>query len=198
MHKKEQFAQAVGMFLHKKLRVTPNGLCFARIFMTPWIMIGIVETIRTGNEWWYVYTIVLYFFAVITDFFDGPLARALAQRTSGEYDYGYGGMLDRISDKVLVIGSLIPFGFDVFVSAIIVGESILMYQALFAASAKSKQATAIGKIKMGMQTFVLPLMLSTIFFPVINTYHGIEWYLGTVILFTFLSVISHYKKEVPV
>lgn len=176
--------------------ITPNGLSLLRIFFTPWIALLIIETLRTESVLLFWLTIGVYFFAVLTDLFDGPMARAMVARSAESHDVGYGGVLDRISDKLIIVFSLIPFGFDPFIVLIILGESMLLYQALHATTTKAKQAVNIGKIKMTLQTFLMPLLLfSTIYKDVLSP-KCIVVFLGLVVLFTFFSVVTHYRKEV--
>lgn len=196
MSPKERVLRQVGMWLHKTTGITPNGLSLLRIFLTPWITLLIIETIRTMSVSYAVAAIVLYFFAVLTDLFDGPLARALVAEGNTEHDVGYGGALDRVSDKLIIVFSLVPFGLNVYVAAIILGESVLLYQALHAKTTKKKQATYVGKIKMTLQTMLMPLLMVSMFVPVHP--YGVTGFMMLVVLFTILSVVSHYKKEVTV
>jgi phosphatidylglycerophosphate synthase len=196
MSPKERVLQQIGMWMHRWFGITPNGLSLMRIFCTPWITLLIIETIRTMSAVYAVCALALYVFAILTDLFDGPLARALVAQGTVSHDVGYGGALDRISDKLIIVFSLVPFGFNVFITAIILGESILLYQALHATTTKKKQATYVGKIKMTLQTILMPLLLVSMFIPM--HMYFVNGYMGLVVLFTFLSVMSHYKKEVPV
>lgn len=183
------------MFLHRTIGITPNGLSLVRIFLTPWITLLLIETLARGSVSLAVASVSLYALVALTDLFDGPLARALVAEEPHSHDVGYGGALDRISDKLLIVFSLVPFGANPFLVAIIIGESALLYQALHATSTKKKQATYIGKIKMNLQTLLMPILL----FAHLSGGEGIAmfsfWYAGLSALFTFLSVWSHFRSS---
>ena len=196
MKAKEYVLQKIALWAHLKIGITPNGLSLLRIFLTPWIMLLVVETIHTESVMFFWLTLGVYFFAILTDLFDGPLARAMVARSPQSHDIGYGSVLDRISDKLIIVFSLIPFGFDPFIVLIIIGESMLLYQALHATTTKAKQAVYIGKIKMTLQTFLMPVLLISILYTNILPVKYTFVFLCIVVLFTFLSVVTHYKKEV--
>lgn len=197
---KERILQKVGLFLYGTFGVSPNGLSMVRIFGTPWVALLVTESIKRHSAVLAILTIVSYVAVVLTDLVDGPLARAIAADPDSTRDVGYGGALDRISDKLLIVFSLIPFGTNPYIVAIIIGESILLHQALFAKTTKAKQATYIGKIKMVLQTFLMPIILLGVFAGgSSNTVSlGITAYAALTTLFTFLSVLSHYRVRVAV
>ena len=99
-------------------------------------------------------------------------------------------MLDRLADKILIIFLLIPFGLSLFTFLIILAESILAFQTIYSPSDK-KQATNAGKIKMVLQTLLIPILILqavTNFIPVMVIYT----YIIITIIFTYISVYSHY------
>jgi phosphatidylglycerophosphate synthase len=196
MSPKERVLQQIGMWMHRWFGITPNGLSLMRIFCTPWITLLIIETIRTMSAVYAVCALALYVFAILTDLFDGPLARALVAQGTVSHDVGYGGALDRISDKLIIVFSLVPFGFNVFITAIILGESILLYQALHATTTKKKQATYVGEDKDDITDNTHATASCEHVHP--HAYVFCEWVYGScgVIYVSFCYVAL--QKEVPV
>jgi phosphatidylglycerophosphate synthase len=194
--KKEQFLRKVALFIHKKTGLSPNILSLMRIFLSPWIALLVIESLRKESVPLALFSIGLYFVIVVTDIFDGPLARAINDKKEHAHDVGYGGMLDRVSDKMLIVFSLVPFGVGPVTAAIIIGESFLGYQALHAKTVKEKQATSVGKIKMALQTFLMPLLLLDIFVVGDMFRLFVFAYAVLTVFFTFSSVWSHYRTEV--
>lgn len=177
------------LFLHKKYGITPNILTYIRIFGAPWLALLISKILSNKNLTLTIITIVLYILIIITDFLDGILARAISKEEA--HDHSQGGMLDRLADKILIIFMLIPFGFNLFTFLIILGESILAFQALFSPNHK-KQANITGKLKMFLQSFLIPILLIqavTNFIPNMVLYI----YIIFTIITTYVSVYVHYS-----
>lgn len=176
------------LFLHKRYGITPDILTYVRIFSAPWLALLISKILQNKSLTLAVITLIFYFLVVSTDFFDGILARAISKTEN--HDYSHGGMLDRLSDKILIIFILIPFGFNLFTFFIILAESILAFQAIHSPSHK-KQANITGKIKMILQTFLIPILILQVvinFVPDMVVY----FYIIITIISTYISVYSHY------
>ena len=174
------------LFLHKKYGITPNILTYFRIFAAPWLALLISKIISHKSFPLAIITLFIYFLIISTDLFDGILARVLPKN-----DHSQGGMLDRLADKILIIFILIPFGFNLFTFLIISAESILAFQALFSPAHK-KQAVLAGKIKMILQTFLIPILIlqiTTNFIPDMLVY----LYIIITIVATYTSLYSHYS-----
>ena len=107
------FFQKISLFFHNMFGVTPNGLSYSRIFAAPWLMLLIIETLNTKSITLGIVTVVGYTLIVATDALDGPLARALAKQPDILHNAEKGGVLDRISDKLLIVFGLIPFGINI-------------------------------------------------------------------------------------
>ena len=191
------------LFLYKKYGITPNMLTYTRIFAAPWLALCVSMAISGKNGIFVIFTLLFYIFIISTDFFDGLLARQILKRPAHHndnlkvneetHDRAYGGMLDRLSDKILIIFLLIPFGLNLFTFLIIGGESILAYEALPSPSHK-KQATGAGKLKMLFQALLIPVLIlsnTTNFIPGIVLYSVI---ILTIIL-TGNSIYSHYFND---
>lgn len=175
--------------LHKKYGITPDILTYSRIFAAPWLALLILKILSSKSLTITIVTLALYFLVIITDLLDGILARALSKTEN--HDHSHGGMLDRLSDKILIIFLLIPFGFNLFTFLLISAESILAFQALHSPSHK-KQASYAGKIKMLLQAFLIPILVLqavTNFLPEMIVYI----YIIAVIIATYISVYSHYS-----
>lgn len=188
------------LFLYKKYGITPDVLTYIRIFSAPWLALLISKIISNKSLTLTLITIILYGLVVVTDLLDGILARAISKTPArnathsvagGEnHDHSQGGMLDRLSDKILIIFMLIPFGLNLFTFLIISAESILAFQALYSPSHK-KQASRAGKIKMVLQAFLIPILILQVvtnFIPEMIIYI----YIIITIIFTYISVYSHY------
>lgn len=176
------------LFLRKKYGITPDFLTYIRIFAAPWLALLVSKIISDKSLTLTLITIFLFGLVVLTDLLDGILARAISKTEN--HDHFQGGMLDRLSDKILIIFMLIPFGLNLFTFLIILGESILAFQAIYS-QAHKKQAKYIGKIKMVLQTFLIPILIlqiTTNFIPEMFVYI----YIITTIVFTCASVYSHY------
>jgi len=177
------------LFLHKKYGITPDILTYVRIFAAPWLALLISKILSSKSFTLAIITIILYFLVVSTDLFDGILARAISKTEN--HDHSHGGMLDRLSDKIFIIFMLIPFGLNLFTFLIILAESILVFQAIYS-PAHEKQAKYVGKIKMVLQAFLIPILILQVitnFIPEMIIYT----YIIITIAFTYLSVYSHYS-----
>lgn len=176
------------LFLHKKYGLTPDMLTYIRIFAAPWLALLVSKILSDKSLKLAIITIILYFLVVATNFLDGILARAISKTES--HDHSHGSMLDRISDKILIIFILIPFGLNLFTFLIILAESILAFQVLYSPS-HQKQASRAGKVKMVLQTLLIPILIlqtTTSFIPDMAVYS----YIIITIISTYISVYSHY------
>ncbi len=176
------------LFLHRKYNITPNKLTYSRIFAAPWLAFLVTLSITGKSLHTVILTLFLYIVVVFTDILDGILARELSSN-----DHSFGGMLDRISDKLLIIFLLIPFGVNLFTVSITLGESLLAYQAITSGGDK-KGATRTGKLKMLFQTLAIPILILYRATSIIPFYFFIVFQIITIIL-TFMSVYSHFLDD---
>lgn len=191
MNTVKKLAEDFVVFLHKKYNITPNKLTYSRIFAAPWLALLVTLSITGKSLHIVIFTLFLYILVVVTDFLDGILARHLSK--SQPHDHSKGGMLDRISDKLLIIFLLIPFGVNLFTVSIILGESLLAYQAISSPSDK-KGATRTGKIKMLLQTLAIPILVLYRATNSIPFYFFVIFQILTIIL-TYMSVYSHFVED---
>lgn len=197
----KKYLEKFVLFLHKKYGITPDALTYVRIFAAPWLALFISKILSSKSLTLAIIFLVFYILVVITDLFDGILARAISKTPARNafstadagrenHNHSHGGMLDRLADKILIIFLLIPFGLSLFTFLIILAESILAFQTIYSPSDK-KQATNAGKIKMVLQTLLIPILILqaiTNFIPVMVIYT----YIIITIIFTYISVYSHY------
>ena len=182
------------LFLYRKYGLTPDVLTYIRIFSAPWLALLISMVLSDNNIKLTIITIVLYLLIIATDFLDGILARAISK--TEEHDHYHGGILDQISDKILIIFILIPFGLNLFTVLIILAESLLAFQVLNFPN-RQKQVTYTEKIKKWLQILLIPILILQ---AVISSIPDMAVYVYIIItiIFTYLSVYTHffyYKKD---
>ena len=183
-----QILEKFVLFLYKKYGITPDILTYLRIFAAPWLALLISKTISNKSLTFAIVTLFFYVLVVSTDFLDGLLARAISK--TEKHDHSHGGMLDRLADKIFIIFLLVSFGLNLFTILIILAESILAFQAIYSPRHR-KQATLSGKIKMVLQTLLIPILILQVvtnFLPEMVVYT----YIIITIISTYLSVYSHY------
>ncbi|HEV7423914.1 MAG TPA: CDP-alcohol phosphatidyltransferase family protein [Candidatus Paceibacterota bacterium] len=179
------------LFFYEKYGITPNVLTYTRIFAAPWLALFVSYSISSKSHVLVIFTLVFYVLIIGTDFLDGILARHISK--TEVHDHIWGAMLDRLSDKILIIFMLIPFGLNFLSVSIIAGESFLAYQAISSPSDK-KRATKAGKLKMFFQALLIPILILW------KTTHFVsDWiayiFIITTILLTYISVYSHFFKN---
>lgn len=140
----------------------PNSLTWARILLIP-IFVGIfyapAEWLSRGEQ--NVLATVLFVLAAITDWFDGYLARALAQTSA------FGAFLDPVADKLMVAAALIVLvqldRADAVIAFVIIGREIAIsalreWMAKIGA-ARSVAVSFVGKVKTTAQMTAIPMLL---------------------------------------
>jgi CDP-diacylglycerol--glycerol-3-phosphate 3-phosphatidyltransferase len=125
----------------------PNILSGLRIFAIPVIVFLIIHT----NNHNYPLLIVVFFFTILLDFFDGFLARKLSQETK------LGKILDPLADKLMVscivIALIIKTDFPIWLGILIIGRDLLILTAAVVIF-KGKQVIT-PSILVGKVTFAL-------------------------------------------
>jgi CDP-diacylglycerol--glycerol-3-phosphate 3-phosphatidyltransferase/cardiolipin synthase len=140
----------------------PNSLTWARILLIP-IFVGVfyapVEWLSRGEQ--NVLATVLFVLAAITDWYDGYLARALAQTSA------FGAFLDPVADKLMVAAALIVLvqldRADAVIAFVIIGREIAIsalreWMAKIGA-ARSVAVSFVGKVKTTAQMTAIPMLL---------------------------------------
>jgi cardiolipin synthase len=132
----------MGMWLN-----IPNILSGMRILTIPVIVLLIVHT-TPGN---YPVLILVFFFSILLDFFDGYLARKLSQETK------LGQILDPLADKSMVsciiVALMIKTDFPIWLGILIIGRDLLILAAA-AVIFKGKHMIATS-ILIGKATFAM-------------------------------------------
>lgn len=124
---------------------TPNKLTMLRVILVPVFLVFLLISRIPYN---YIYALVIFIAASLTDLLDGYLARKNNQVTT------FGKFLDPLADKILVISAMICFielGFasSIAVVLIIAREFMVTSLRLVAVSSDGKVIAAgwLGKIK---------------------------------------------------
>ncbi|MBL8658977.1 MAG: CDP-diacylglycerol--glycerol-3-phosphate 3-phosphatidyltransferase [Rhodospirillales bacterium] len=101
----------------------PNMLTLSRVLATPVVCLLLLAGTATGS--WLAFAV--YFYACVTDFFDGYLARVRSQQSS------FGRFLDPVADKLLVASILLILvgidrlnGVDILAAVVILCREILV------------------------------------------------------------------------
>lgn len=135
----------------------PNRLTLLRTLLVPVFLLFLLVPSIPNN---YLWAALIFFFASVTDWLDGFLARKNNSVTN------FGKFLDPLADKVLVTGALIAFvalGLSGPVPVIIIVARDFMVSAIrmVAVSADGKVIAANwwGKIKTAMQMTVISVVL---------------------------------------
>ncbi|MDA0771497.1 MAG: CDP-diacylglycerol--glycerol-3-phosphate 3-phosphatidyltransferase [Cyanobacteria bacterium] len=85
-----------------------NNLTISRIILAPIILLLLVSS-------QYLYALILFILAALTDYFDGYIARKYEQESQ------MGGILDPIADKLVIIPCLIFFSCSGLLNPLLVG-----------------------------------------------------------------------------
>jgi CDP-diacylglycerol--glycerol-3-phosphate 3-phosphatidyltransferase/cardiolipin synthase len=140
----------------------PNLLTWLRILLIP-LFVGMFyfpdAWVSAGNK--NLFSALLFFFAAITDWLDGYLARALEQTSA------FGAFLDPVADKLMVVAALIVLvklgRVNELVAFIIIGREIAI-SALREWMAKIGESggvtvSMLGKVKTASQMTAILLLL---------------------------------------
>ncbi len=148
----------------------PNILSFLRIFM----MFVVVYLVAIRANIWHI--VIAFAIGMITDFFDGEIARDMHQRTE------IGRNLDMIADRIFYItvmvvifiefltrgllNSIVIFQFIIVMSREILAFPFAAYLVIF--EKKLPHAKFIGKLTTFMQGITVPVILLGIFFKIFS------------------------------
>ncbi|HUU37481.1 MAG TPA: CDP-diacylglycerol--glycerol-3-phosphate 3-phosphatidyltransferase [Candidatus Desulfaltia sp.] len=133
----------------------PLALTYIRILAVPVLVVVLLSDFR-GNE---IAAFIIFVLATFTDTLDGYWARKKKQITV------LGQLLDPTADKLLVVSALVCLvGTGVvpaWMGVIIIGREIAItgFRALASARGITIPASALGKIKMGLETGTISLLL---------------------------------------
>ncbi|HWE00961.1 MAG TPA: CDP-alcohol phosphatidyltransferase family protein [Tepidisphaeraceae bacterium] len=180
-------------------RHVPNALTGARLVLAAvfFAMLGYYQYQGRGGPWLLNIAFLIYLIALITDFFDGYLARLW------KVEGAFGRVVDPFVDKVLVIGSFIFFagknfiipdplshgvasryvvytitGVAPWMVVLILARELLVtsFRALSEGSGQSFGAAFSGKFKMVAQSVTILAILIYVNYLAALTEHGYETY----------------------
>ena len=179
----------------------PIFLTWLRVALIP-LVVGVFylpETLLTRYEQGVAAT-AIFIVAALTDWFDGYLARRLAQTSA------FGAFLDPVADKLMVSGALLVLvqldRVNAVVAFIIIGREITIsalreWMAQIGAS-KSVAVSSLGKIKTTAQMIAIPMLLYyDQFLYVINTQFWGQILLGVAAVLTVWSMFYYLRKAWP-
>ena len=166
----------------------PNSLTALRIFLVPWLVVLLLT--RTDRGWFI--GLVVFTIAVITDYFDGYLARRRNEQTK------LGAMLDPLADKLLISATFISLieleKAPAWVVAVIIGREFAVTWLRSEALAKGIviSASGAGKAKTVSQIvaiYVMLLALRVSFFDYL-----VPPSLLVALILTLYSGIDYFRK----
>lgn len=172
----------------------PNILSGMRILTIPIIVLLIVHT----TPYNYPVLILVFFFSILLDFFDGYLARKLSQETK------LGQILDPLADKLMVscivVALIIKTDFPLWLGILIIGRDLLILAA-GAVLFKGKHVITTS-ILIGKATFALLGALIMIYIldlhPYINLHILKRFFIVLAVSFLAWSCVEYYhiyKRE---
>ena len=178
----------------------PNLLTWARILMIP-LFVGVFYSPWhwLAPEQQNLWATAIFVAAAITDWFDGWLARRLAQTSA------FGAFLDPVADKLMVAAALvilIQLGrLDAVVAFIIIGREIAIsalreWMAKIGA-AKSIAVSFIGKLKTAAQMIAIPMLLYHDQLLALNPQVMGTWLIYVAAVLTLWSMVYYLRKAWP-
>jgi CDP-diacylglycerol--glycerol-3-phosphate 3-phosphatidyltransferase/cardiolipin synthase len=178
----------------------PNLLTWARILMIP-LFVGVFYfpghwlAASEQNLW----ATIIFSAAAITDWFDGWLARKLAQTSA------FGAFLDPVADKLMVAAALVVLvqlqRVDAVIAFVIIGREITIsalreWMAKIGA-AKSIAVSFIGKLKTAAQMIAVPLLLFHDPLPWFPPHVLGTWLIYLAALLTLVSMAYYLRMAWP-
>ncbi|MFY9561225.1 MAG: CDP-alcohol phosphatidyltransferase family protein [Terriglobales bacterium] len=172
----------------RQILTAPNQLTLLRMIFLPFIVINVV-----GHH--YVWALVLFVLAGISDGLDGLLARTLHQQTLlGQY-------LDPIADKLLMSTmflvlsiehrALVPWKFTVVVFSRDISILLISGVLFMIAGLKDFRPSIFGKANTFAQVAAIFFALLLLVKPVLGVSIALKFFLRATFFFTILSAV-HY------
>ena len=166
------------------LRFIPNLISLIRISL----VIPTVLNLLAGK---YIFALILFVIASISDAIDGFLARFFKWQTN------LGKILDPVADKLLMIGSITALWLNQIVPLsvfiiFILRDLLILLGAAFEMSITEKTPTPnlIGKITTASQIIYI---LGLIIFEIFNVDINVQFFHILIALITLLSLISYFR-----
>jgi cardiolipin synthase (CMP-forming) len=172
----------------RQILTAPNQLTLLRMIFLPFIVINVV-----GHH--YVWALVLFVLAGMSDGLDGLLARTLHQQTLlGQY-------LDPIADKLLMSTmflvlsiehrALVPWKFTVVVFSRDISILLISGVLFMIAGLKDFRPSIFGKANTLAQVAAIFFALLLLVYPVLWVSIALKFFLKATFFFTILSAV-HY------
>jgi CDP-diacylglycerol--glycerol-3-phosphate 3-phosphatidyltransferase len=166
----------------------PNALTALRIFLVPWLVVLLL----TRTHWGWFFGLMVFTLAVITDYFDGWLARKRNEQTR------LGAMLDPLADKLLIAAAFISLiELDMapaWIVAVIIGREFavtwLRSEALGRGIVMS--ASGAGKAKTVSQIVAIYVMLLTLRVPAFEILRAPSLFVALAL--TLYSGIDYFRR----
>jgi CDP-diacylglycerol---glycerol-3-phosphate 3-phosphatidyltransferase len=142
----------------------PNALTAFRIFLVPWLVVLLL----TRTEWGWLMGLVVFTVAVVTDYFDGYLARRRNEQTK------LGALLDPLADKLLISATFISLieleMAPAWIVAVIIGREFAVTWLRSEALARGIviSASGAGKAKTVSQIVAVYVMLLALRIPILR------------------------------
>jgi CDP-diacylglycerol--glycerol-3-phosphate 3-phosphatidyltransferase len=152
----KKWAEEMQLFFGEIKVNFPNKLTLLRLFLMPVIVILLLNEQISHR---YIYVLILFFLAMLTDYLDGKIARKLKKVTV------FGKFLDPLADKILITSIFVAFVQLNLVNAaetiIIISREFIVTSVRLVAISKNKiiSANFWGKLKTISQTFTIIFIL---------------------------------------
>lgn len=153
----------IGELFSEKVYTVPNFLTLLRVFAVPVILYYMYLESITGNTEYRYYQVIAFGVVIISDFFDGFLARAFDQISK------LGQFLDPVADKIclMVIGSSLVYykGFPLSVLIIVIlREAVVVLGAVFLFAKRDVEVRPSMMGKIGVACMAISALLYIISF----------------------------------
>ena len=183
-------------------RFIPNILTIFRILLVPIFVL----LINSGLENSYLFALLIFLLASITDYLDGKLARKLQAVSK------FGVFMDPLADKILVITSFIIFlkidllsniVFPWMVGLILFRDlSVTLLRVVMKRVNITMVTSEVAKLKTGLQLFtiiliLLLLSLNTIF-PLQFFSNYLRYFMIILTFFTVYTGIDYYYRNLKI
>lgn len=108
---------------------TANKITIFRILLVPFFIVQMLYYVRTGNELYWLLTLLAFALAALSDGVDGYIARRYNQKSE------LGKILDPIADKLLLVSAIILLSIDhgdyfakipLWLTGIIIGRDMII------------------------------------------------------------------------